>query len=285
MSTPRTPTAPTTYDHGWVWPVAELHLYPDNIFTPGHHAVDIEASEGQQVWSPQSGKVLFAGWDTTNANGGYGQYVEIQTVEGDKVFLGHLSRLDVNTGESVSAGEQVGLSGNTGNSSGPHLHFEIQTASGYGNWINPVTWFASLFNGKYSPPTGPASRPAHTPQPSTPAPGTDNTGTGSTPGTDNTGSGRTGTGTAPGTGDTGTVTDTGLTSGIASSTATGILNAIKNFLGISTQWLKPVNIIGIIAGAALVTIGVTGLVLGDTTKGVLKEVSQGIGEGIKAGMK
>ena len=62
-----------------------------------------------------------------HANGTYSQYA-------------HLSKIKVNIGQKVGAGQQIALSGNTGNSSGPHLHFEIRTTPNYGSAINPMAF-------------------------------------------------------------------------------------------------------------------------------------------------
>ena len=61
-------------------------------------------------------------------NGGYGNYVVITHDNGTQTLYGHLSATDVNVGDSVSQGEVIGAMGSTGDSTGPHLHFEIRGA-------------------------------------------------------------------------------------------------------------------------------------------------------------
>jgi murein DD-endopeptidase MepM/ murein hydrolase activator NlpD len=55
----------------------------------------------------------------------------------------HLSRVDVRVGQTVGTGQHIALSGNTGNSSGPHLHFEIRTSPDYGSAVDPVAFLRS----------------------------------------------------------------------------------------------------------------------------------------------
>ncbi|MCZ7546873.1 MAG: M23 family metallopeptidase [Anaerolineae bacterium] len=66
--------------------------------------------------------MVFAGWH----NGGFGNLVVIDHGNGFQTYYGHLSRISVRCTAGVSAGQQVGAVGSTGNSTGPHLHFEIQ---------------------------------------------------------------------------------------------------------------------------------------------------------------
>jgi murein DD-endopeptidase MepM/ murein hydrolase activator NlpD len=79
--------------------------------------------------------VVSAGW-----NGSYGNEVVIRHADGKYSQYGHLSQLSVSAGQSVTAGQQIGLSGSTGNSTGPHLHFEIRTGPSYGSDIDPVAY-------------------------------------------------------------------------------------------------------------------------------------------------
>jgi murein DD-endopeptidase MepM/ murein hydrolase activator NlpD len=99
------------------------------IKTQGFHgpynAVDIGAPVGTPIVAAADGVVIAA--KSTNAwNGGYGGMIIIKHTNGSQSLYAHMSRLDVNPGETVSQGEQIGLSGNTGRSTGPHLHLEFR---------------------------------------------------------------------------------------------------------------------------------------------------------------
>lgn len=89
-------------------------------------AVDITTGIGEPVYTPAAGTVTAAGvYPTTNPNGGYGNWVVIKLDEGgDSLIFGHLSDWLVYENQHIEAGEVIGLTGNSGNSSGPHLHFE-----------------------------------------------------------------------------------------------------------------------------------------------------------------
>jgi murein DD-endopeptidase MepM/ murein hydrolase activator NlpD len=89
----------------------------------GHPAIDIGSWNGSPIKASDSGYVVAAGggW-----NGGYGNYVLIDHGNGFTTLYAHLSGIFVRTGENVSRGEQIGSAGNTGNSTGPHLHFEVR---------------------------------------------------------------------------------------------------------------------------------------------------------------
>ena len=85
-----------------------------------HRGVDIAVSLGTPVYAGIKGIVTFAG-----KRGNYGNLVEIEGSDGIKVRYAHLSKIDVVAGQRVSAGEKVAETGNTGMSTGPHLHYEI----------------------------------------------------------------------------------------------------------------------------------------------------------------
>ncbi|MBJ6723086.1 M23 family metallopeptidase [Geomesophilobacter sediminis] len=85
-----------------------------------HSGVDIAVPSGTPVKAIAGGKVVFSG-----ARGGYGNLVVIDHGDGTQSLYGHNSELNVHVGEKVAAGEVVALSGSTGRSTGPHLHFEL----------------------------------------------------------------------------------------------------------------------------------------------------------------
>lgn len=90
-------------------------------FAAWHPAVDVAASEGTPVKAANSGRVIFAGW----SNWGYG-YAVVLAHGPFTTLYAHMSAISVNCSDTVSAGQQIGATGNTGNSSGPHLHFEVR---------------------------------------------------------------------------------------------------------------------------------------------------------------
>ena len=102
----------------------------------GHHTgVDIAVPVGTTVRAVGAGTVVKAQW-----GGDYGKMVEVRHADGRYSLYAHLSRIDVHVGEAVPAGKTLGLSGATGNVTGPHLHFEVDTTESYGSDINPLTW-------------------------------------------------------------------------------------------------------------------------------------------------
>ncbi|MER7816716.1 LysM peptidoglycan-binding domain-containing M23 family metallopeptidase [Streptomyces sp. NPDC096153] len=106
------------------------------MWSSGYHTgVDFIASTGTSVKSVGPGTVVSAGW-----SGAYGNEVVIKHNDGTYSQYAHLSQLSVSSGESVTGGQQIGLSGSTGNSTGPHLHFEIRTSPGYGSDIDPLAY-------------------------------------------------------------------------------------------------------------------------------------------------
>lgn len=90
-------------------------------FFTGHTGVDLSASPGTPIYAANSGNVLFSGFSTW----GYGNAVVLEHGPFSTLY-GHMQSIYVSCGQYVSAGTIVGLVGSTGNSSGPHLHFEIR---------------------------------------------------------------------------------------------------------------------------------------------------------------
>lgn len=103
----------------FVWPVSGTITQP---FWRGHRALDIGSWYGSPVVASDSGYVVYAGWD----NSGYGNLIIIDHGNGYRTYYAHLSKILVRRGESVARGQRIGSVGSTGNSTGPHLHFEIR---------------------------------------------------------------------------------------------------------------------------------------------------------------
>jgi murein DD-endopeptidase MepM/ murein hydrolase activator NlpD len=103
-------------------------------FWGGHRAIDVGSWVGAPAKAADSGYVVLAGggW-----NGGYGNHVIIDHGNGFTTLYAHLNSIFVRPGESISRGQQIGTVGNTGNSTGPHLHFEIRYQ---GAPRNPFNW-------------------------------------------------------------------------------------------------------------------------------------------------
>ena len=87
----------------------------------GHYGLDLGVPIGTDVKTTMSGKVVYAGWN----NEGYGNLVIVENGP-YKTYYGHLSSVPVQVGQEVQAGSVIGISGSTGNSTGPHLHYEIR---------------------------------------------------------------------------------------------------------------------------------------------------------------
>ncbi|MCX4819853.1 M23 family metallopeptidase [Streptomyces sp. NBC_01142] len=107
-----------------------------SLWSSGSHSgVDFRAPSGSSVVAVGSGTVVEAGW-----GGSYGNNIVIKMNDGSYTQYGHLASIGVSVGQSVTPGQQIGVSGSTGNSTGPHLHFEARTTAEYGSDINPVAY-------------------------------------------------------------------------------------------------------------------------------------------------
>ncbi|MFI6007651.1 transglycosylase family protein [Streptomyces sp. NPDC051243] len=100
-----------------------------------HTGVDFPVPTGTSVKSVGAGQVVSAGW-----GGSFGYQVVIRHTDGRYTQYAHLSAISVKDGQSVGAGQRIGRSGSTGNSTGPHLHFEVRTGPGFGADIDPVAY-------------------------------------------------------------------------------------------------------------------------------------------------
>src|SRR5690606_33134288 len=97
-------------------------------FKEGHPGIDLSAPEGTPVFATDAGLVIFAGW---TGGIGYGNAVLIDHGNGYRSLYAHLSQVSTHCGAKVDQGKLIGLAGDTGNSSGPHLHFEVRVPGGY----------------------------------------------------------------------------------------------------------------------------------------------------------
>jgi murein DD-endopeptidase MepM/ murein hydrolase activator NlpD len=104
----------------FVYPVGSRNF--TQFFWYGHPGLDIALSEGNAVFASDTGTVTYAGWNQY----GYGNLIVVNHGNGFETFYGHLSGINVGPGQIVYQGNVIGSTGNSGNSSGPHIHFEIR---------------------------------------------------------------------------------------------------------------------------------------------------------------
>lgn len=126
---------------GYIWPCNGIRWItskfggrqsPGGIGSTNHKGVDIGTPMGTPVLAAKAGKVTWA-----SSNGGYGQCVIISHGKGNSTLYGHLSGYNVKVGDMVSQRQVIAYSGNTGKSTGPHLHFGIMENDG---WVDPLTY-------------------------------------------------------------------------------------------------------------------------------------------------
>ena len=98
-----------------------------------HNGIDYGGRVGDPVKAADGGTVSFAGWD----NGGYGKLIKINHGNGKVTYYAHLNSINVSVGQKVAQGQLIGKVGNTGRSTGPHLHFEIRIN---GKPVNPSNY-------------------------------------------------------------------------------------------------------------------------------------------------
>jgi murein DD-endopeptidase MepM/ murein hydrolase activator NlpD len=110
----------------WVWPTASGSVstrfgVSGSLWSSGRHTgVDFRGNSGDTVRTVHTGVVIFAGSD-----GAYGNHVKVRHSGGHETWYAHLSSISVRAGQRVISGDQLGRMGSTGNSTGPHLHFEV----------------------------------------------------------------------------------------------------------------------------------------------------------------
>jgi len=129
-------TCPGGYDGaygtgGFIWP-ADNHTISGNDYWSGHLGIDLAAGLGAPVYAADSGVVVFAG----GAFGGYGNMIMIDHGNGYQTLYAHLNSVRAGCGSSVYQGQTIGFAGNSGNSTGAHLHFEVRYLGGF---VSP--WF------------------------------------------------------------------------------------------------------------------------------------------------
>ncbi|MCW8103097.1 MULTISPECIES: M23 family metallopeptidase [Streptomyces] len=132
----------------WVDPVKKYKLSASfaqagNLWSSTHSGQDFAVSSGTQVVAAHGGTVVKTGGNGAGDGPAYGNAVVIKHSNGTYSQYAHLSRVDVKPGQVVKTGQRIALSGNTGNSSGPHLHFEIRTSANYGSAVDPVAFLRS----------------------------------------------------------------------------------------------------------------------------------------------
>jgi murein DD-endopeptidase MepM/ murein hydrolase activator NlpD len=119
----------------FIYPTVE-HWLSGTPYRPdvGHYAVDFAGSMGNAIYASDAGTVVYAGWN----DWGYGNLVVLDHGNGWETRYAHLSQINVGCGQNVGQGDVIALMGSTGNSSGPHLHFEM-THETYGR-VNPLNF-------------------------------------------------------------------------------------------------------------------------------------------------
>lgn len=131
---------PAQASQGFSAPVAASPSTPyraaGGSWSKGYHTgVDFAVATGTSVKAVTAGTVVSAGW-----GGSYGYEVVIRHGDGKFSQYGHLSALTVKAGQKVGAGQRIARSGSTGNSTGPHLHFEVRTGPGFGSDVDPLAY-------------------------------------------------------------------------------------------------------------------------------------------------
>ncbi|MEU1020209.1 M23 family metallopeptidase [Streptomyces sp. NPDC005900] len=133
----------------WIHPVERYTLSATfgrggSMWAHKHSGQDFAVPVGTPVAAVHGGTVVKAGPNGAGDGPAYGNAVVIRHGNGTYSQYAHLSRVDVRVGQNVATGQRVALSGNTGNSSGPHLHFEIRTTPNYGSAVDPVAFLRSV---------------------------------------------------------------------------------------------------------------------------------------------
>ncbi|MER6446373.1 peptidase [Streptomyces venezuelae] len=111
-----------------------------NMWSHKHSGQDFAVPVGTPVKAAAAGVVVKAGPNGGGDGPAYGNAIVIKHANNTYSQYAHLSKIQIKVGQKVKASQRIALSGNTGNSSGPHLHFEIRTTPNYGSAVNPVAF-------------------------------------------------------------------------------------------------------------------------------------------------
>lgn len=117
----------------FVWPTTDRQISGYNYAPPVHSAIDIGGQTGNPIYAVDNGVVVYAGW----SDYGFGYLIVVDHGNGWQSAYAHLSAVGVSCGQSVFQGTLIGALGSTGNSSGPHLHFELIFN---GSKVNPLNY-------------------------------------------------------------------------------------------------------------------------------------------------
>jgi lysostaphin len=126
----------------YIWPTQGTLSQRFHTF---HEGLDIAGPTGTPIVAAKAGEVMTAGWD----DWGLGKAITLQHADGTRTVYGHNSRLLVSEGQQVQQGQIIAEMGSTGNSTGPHLHFEVHPKEG--DAVNPFPLLPSLVAGKIPP--------------------------------------------------------------------------------------------------------------------------------------
>jgi len=137
--------APAKKAVSWVKPVKKYtksasFAQAGGMWQSTHSGQDFAVPTGTQVVAAHGGTVVKAGGNGAGDGPAYGNAIVIKHGNGTFSQYAHLSRIDVKIGQVVKTGQKIAKSGNTGNSSGPHLHFEIRKTANYGSAVDPVAF-------------------------------------------------------------------------------------------------------------------------------------------------
>ena len=140
---------PPTGD-GWLWPLPASNLkltsafgyrmHPVDHVPNSHTGIDVAASTGVPIYAARGGQVIMSEYGA-GANWSYGNFVVIDHGDGTTTLYAHMSSRAVSEGQMVSQGQTIGAVGDTGNTSGPHLHYEVRRN---GQRTDPEAYYPNL---------------------------------------------------------------------------------------------------------------------------------------------